>query len=209
MFSKKIGFTNKSLCLVAILFIACVSCKEKSKQADKAINNDYSINLTEQVIGNNWNGDELIAEYLSEAVYDSLKLGKLPFIPPFGEMDFQIGKVFVDTLGYKMLTLRLVSSGEISEYLLTYENGEPIDFLMVAYEDNVEYFSTTKTFLKGDSLLVETITYSGDDTDADKDESEVVTNESELSLSASNNLADTLFSHYLITPDFRFKENKQ
>lgn len=200
MFRKNVGFTYKSLCVVAVLLLSCISCKEKVQQIEETKNNKYSINLEEQLIGNNWNEDnQLTTDYIDEVVYDSLKLGKLPFIPPFGEMDFQIGKVLVDTLDYKMFTLRLISSGEISEYLLTYEKGEPIDFLMVAYEDNVEYFSTTKTFLKGDSLLVETITFLGDDTDA-KDETE---------LYANTNSSDTLFSHYLITPDFRFKENVQ
>lgn len=181
--------------LIAILSLtlAMLSCGGKTKTMDSSANEKEetivvefaNIEFAEMHFGDNWNHLENSEKQLTEEEYNALNLGKLTFIPDFGELQYEIGATLIDEPTRKLLTVKAVSSGEISEYLLGYVNDVITDSLLVAYEDNVEYFSSTSAILEGNKITVTTI---------------------DFDYSGTEEVSDTISTSYIISKELIFDE---
>lgn len=180
-----------SITTVAILF-AIASCGGKVKNTEngqennETANSDFaSIQISETHFDNNWNKLDHSASQLSREEYDALNLGQLSFMSNFEDLQYDKGTILIEDNNRKLLTIKTISSGEIAEYLLGYVNNIVTDSLLVAYEDNVEYFSTTSSVINNDKITVTTINsdYSG-----------------------LEEASDTIVNSYRITPELTFDE---
>lgn len=157
------------------------SCKEKSKQETIILN-------LEKKFTNNWS-DPLYhtQQKINEEEYNDLQLETLKFVPAFANSDFIADTLLLDTLGQKIIALRIINSGEILEYLLTYKDNKLVDNLLVSYEDNVEYYEQISSILKNDSIITSIIRWEDD-------------------FSTSIDQADTVKIRYHLTPTLHFLE---
>lgn len=178
--------------VLSVLLLVITSCGSKTKQnniessidASNAIENT-SVHISEIHFDNNWNKLDNQSAQLSKSEYESLKLADLSFMENFGDLQYEKGETLVDEENRKLLTIKTISSGEISEYLLGYINNSITDSLLVAYEDNVEYYSTTSSVIKDDTITVTTINFDYNGIDE---------------------VADTITNKYRITPHLLFDE---
>lgn len=175
--------------LITFLFLMLITtaCGKKKQQNEEQ---ETPTTVTESQIkdaefDNNWNVAYDENKNISKAQYDSLKLGSLSFIAPYEHLDFQIGKVLLDTDEKKLLSIKAISSGEIAEYLLSYINNNITDSLLIAYEDNVEYYSATSSVINDNKITVTTINWD---------------------YSGAEETADTTITQYTITPELTFEE---
>lgn len=176
------------ICLLAIFLLpSCNGCKRKQtpESDNKEQKTEFSINISNITFGDNWSKLGQENHILSQAEYDSLKLGTLSFIPPYGDLQYELGGVLINEDNKKLLTVKSVASGEISEYLLGYINNNITDSLLVAYEDNVEYYSATSSTIEGNTINVRTINWD---------------------YSGAKEIADTIITEYQITPELTFDE---
>lgn len=175
--------------MVLLCLFTIISCGNKTKNNESNKNLDtiesYSIHIPELHIDNNWNKLDNAETQLTKAEYDDLKLGQLSFMGSFGELQYERGDILIDDNSKKLLTIKAISSGEISEYLLGYIDNMITDSLLVAYEDNVEYFSVTSSIIKADTITVTTINFE---------------------YNGMDEVADTIVSSYRITPELKFDE---
>lgn len=188
---KKILVTSIAILSLTLAMLSCGGkgkTKDNSTDASKgeitAVEFAY-IEFAETHFGDNWNHLENSEKQLTEEEYKSLNLGKLSFIPDFGELQYEIGSTLIDEPTRKLLTVKTVSSGEISEYLLGYVNNTITDSLLVAYEDNVEYFSNTSAVLEGNKITVTTI---------------------DFDYSGTEEVSDTISTSYIISKELIFDE---
>lgn len=183
--------------LILLIGLASLSCNTKTtntnnSSSDSSISRSDSTyeslltNMPEVIFDKVWNDVNNSKKKLSEAQYDSLRLNNLSFLPAFDDLEYQIGQVLVNEKDVKLLTIKAVASGEVSEYLLGYQNNKITDSLLVAYEDAVEYYSRTSSSIKGN--LIESTTINWDYNDQGKE------------------TADTMISYYRITPQLKFEE---
>lgn len=145
----------------------------------------FTVDIKLTKLDNNWNKLDQENNILSLAEYDSLGLGKLSFIGPYGELQYEKGEVLLKSDNKELLTIKTISSGEISEYLLGYVNNQVSDSLLVAYEDNVEYFSKVSSVITKDTITVMAINWD---------------------YSGMKEIVDTIISRYIITPELKFEE---
>ena len=177
------------ICLLAVLLLSsCEGCRKKQSSANGLVEDTPSatapIDIPFSNFDDNWNKlDD--SNVLSEEEYDSLKLGSLSFIGSYGDLQYEIGKRIIDQEDRKLLTIKAIASGEISEYLLGYIDNDITDSLLVAYEDNVEYYSQTSSTISHDTITVVTIDHD---------------------YSGMEDVADTIVSQYIISPELRFEE---
>lgn len=176
------------------LMMTMISCGGKTKTSDNSTNENKentaivefaNIDFSETHFGDNWNHLENSVKQLTKEEYKALNLDKLSFIPDFGELQYEIGSNLIDEPARKLLTVKAVSSGEISEYLLGYVNNTITDSLLVAYEDNVEYFSNTSAVLEGNKITVTTI---------------------DFDYSGTEEVSDTIKTSYIISKELTFDE---
>lgn len=180
-----------SLAVFVIVF-ATTSCGSKTKNTQSNNTNEKSatsensaIQISEIHFDNNWNKLSSIHSQLSEEEYNTLNLGELSFMANYGELQFNIGEMLIDEEHRQLLTIKTISSGEIAEYLLGYLNNTVTDSLLVAYEDNVEYYSITSSVINDDKITVTTINFD---------------------YSGLEGSADTIVNSYRITPELTFDE---
>ena len=157
---------KKNFILLAFLFstLVIISSCGKKKQSENSntaatgtITTNVELNIEHAQFDNNWNVQYDENKNLSKEEFDNMKLGTLSFMPVFGDVDFQIGQILFSTEKEKLLTVKAIASGEISEYLLSYINGNITDSLLVAYEDNVEYYSETSSKIENNRVTVTTV----------------------------------------------------
>lgn len=178
------------ICLLAVLLLpSCNGCKKQTTPStevntDKKAEESSAIEIDETIFDDNWNkiNDKNV---LSKQAYDELKLGTLSFIGSYGDLQYEIGNTLIDQDNKKLLTVKCVASGEISEYLLGYINNNITDSLLIAYEDNVEYFSKTFSVIKHNQITTTTINWD---------------------YAGMEEIADTIISKYIITPELTFEE---
>lgn len=186
---RKILFTTLIFLLITLSFSNC--WKKKTNESNPITQIDSSESLISETeieymdFGDNWNVAYDSKQNLSKEAFDSLKLNSLTFLPPYEDLDFQIGRVILNTDHKKLLSVKAIASGEISEYLLGYMNNSITDSLLIAYEDNVEYYSSTSSIIKGNVVIVTTINH---DYEGVKE------------------ISDTINSRYVITPELKFEE---
>lgn len=183
---KKILFILLIVSSTALIITSC----GKKKQYNESDNVEANATGTDSTIkdaefDDNWNEAYKAKDNLSKQTFDSLKLNTLTFLPPYEDLDFQIGKTLLNTDNKKLLTIKAIASGEISEYLLGYIGGNITDSLLVAYEDNVEYYSATYSTIENNKITVTTVNRSYD---------------------GPEEVADTIVTKYNITPELTFEE---
>ena len=139
---KKTPLSILAICItISIIVVACGKKKTSdSNEKEGSVENTAITEIQNSDFDNNWNIAYDPKINLSKETFDSLRLNTLTFLPPFEDLDFQIGKIILDTENKKLLSIKAIASGEISEYLLGYIDNNITDSLLIAYEDNVEYF---------------------------------------------------------------------
>lgn len=186
---KRILVTSSIFLSIVLIAFSCGGGKTKDGSADSndgAVTTEYAnIDFSEKHFGDNWNQLERTQTMLTKEQYDALNLGALSFIPEFGELQYEIGSTLIDEPTRKLLTIKTIASGEISEYLLGYINNIVTDSLLISYEDNVEYFSETSSVINGNKITVTTI---------------------DFDYSGEAEIADTIRTSYIISKELTFDE---
>lgn len=152
--------TNYSFfyCVLFILFLGFFChCKKENRELTLKIDKEFR---------DKWNSlADLSENRIDRYTYDSLNLSKLNFIPSYNSADFVYDVLLNnDSTHLKVATITIINSGEILEYLISYQNNELVDTLMVYYEDNVEYNQQMYSNLSKDTIFRTCIT-AGDDSD--------------------------------------------
>lgn len=125
---------------------------------------------------------------MSQQEYDSLQINSIEDLNGYDSQDLSMGHVLFDSEDGKIITIRIITEGELTEYLLSYDrHGGLIDKLLVAYEDLVENYSQISSSIKSDTIKIQTINYTYDDSSDEEKE-----------------IADTVVSNYQITPELKF-----
>lgn len=174
----------------AISSIIFVSCNNKSKESDtKNSSSVNSIIIEDSLLGQNLDKMNLDSiKRLTQAEYDSLHLAQIKSLSDYGPNDLTMGRFLFEGENGKLLTIKIITEGEITEYLLSYDTkGKLVDSLIVAYEDMVEYYTQVSSSIKQNEILVQTINFSYDGIDGNEEEK-----------------ADTSLTKYQITPELRF-----
>lgn len=128
---------------------------------------------------------------LSQAEYDSLQLKSIEDLTGYDSQDLSMGHILFDSEDGRIITIRIITEGELTEYLLSYDkDGNLTDKLLVAYEDLVEYYSQVSTKIKSNQITIQTVNYIYNEED------------SEDTIST-----DTIIASYQITPDLKFISN--
>lgn len=184
---KKTLFNLLAICItISIVAVACGKKKiNDSNEEESSVEKTVITEIQNSDFNDNWNIAYDAKKNLSKETFDSLKLNTLTFLPPYEDLDFQIGKIILDTEHKKLLSVKAIASGEISEYLLGYIDNNITDSLLIAYEDNVEYYSTTASTIKDSKITVTTINSNYD---------------------GPQETADTIITIYNITPNLTFDE---
>lgn len=184
---RTIDTMKKILTILAVLlFVTSCGKKNNSENTDTNTTTDATeFHVADVKFDNNWNMPFDITKNLDKQTYDSLKLGKLSFMSEYGTLDYQIGDILFNVGNKKLLSVKAIASGEIAEYLLGYVNDNITDSLLVAYEDNVEYYSTTYSTVRDNTIITTTI---------------------DLNNEGTKEISDTTIVRYHITPEMTFEE---
>ncbi len=125
---------------------------------------------------------------LSQKEYDSLQIKSIEDLDGYDSQDLSMGHILFDSEDGKIITIRIITEGELTEYLLSYDrHGSLTDKLLVAYEDLVENYSQISSNIKSDTITIRTVNYSYDEKNGEETE-----------------IADTIVSNYQITPELKF-----
>jgi len=173
-----------------ILLVIFLSCQNKQKEIEPPARLDsLHIRLEETTLSNKAESIDLMTiSRLSQSRYDSLQLAKVKELEGYDIADLTMGKILLSNDNGKMLTVQVITDGEITELLLSYDkDGNLVDNLIVAYEDMVEYYSQITSSINSDSITVQTINYIYSDSEDNTQET-----------------SDTIITKYKITPEFRF-----
>ncbi len=177
---------KKTYLFSLILTFAFLSCQNKQ------VNNQLSslnMELSEALLGDNFeNIDFETIPRLTMAQYDSLQLKKVSGLQGYDTTYLSMGNTIFSNENGKILTIQVITGGEITEYLLSYgKDGILIDNLLVAYEDMVEYYSQVTSKINSNNIIVQTINFNYNDSE----DSPIET-------------SDTIIEKYKITPEFKF-----
>jgi hypothetical protein len=125
---------------------------------------------------------------LTQKEYNDLQLFNVKGLGGYGISDLSMGHILFSNENGRILTIHVITDGEITEYLLSYDkNGVLQDNLLVAYEDMVEYYSEISSKINSKEIVVQTVSFTyGNDEDELFEKS------------------DTAFVKYQITPEFKF-----
>ena len=125
---------------------------------------------------------------LSQQEYDSLQLKSIEDLDGYDSQDLSMGHILFDGEDGKIITIRIITEGELTEYLLSYDrHGSLTDKLLVAYEDLVENYSQISSNIKSDTITIQTLNYMYDEINGEEIET-----------------CDTVFASYQITPELKF-----
>jgi len=155
---KKI-FLSSLIVPVALL----VSCGNKSTIDQSSIKN-LDVVFDEIALSNKLNSIDLTkVARLSQMQYDSLQLVHVEGLQGYDINDLTMGNVLFENQNGKILTIRVITDGEVTEYLLSYDKeGCLQDNLLVAYEDMVEYYSEVTSRINSNKIMVQTVNFSYD-----------------------------------------------
>lgn len=172
----------------AVIFISC-----QNKQASSfAFNNQLdsiSISLNDTTLSNNFGSiDFEKLPRLTMVEYNNLHLDKIAGLQGYDTTYLSMGRTLLLNDDGKIITVQVITDGEISEYLISYDkSGNLIDNLIVTYEDMVEYYSRISTQISSNQITVQTINF----TYSDKENKPIET-------------SDTSIIKYQITPELKF-----
>lgn len=173
-----------------ILITSLVSCQNKQPEFQQQAQLDtLNIELSEMLLSSKADSIDLTKiKRLTQKEYNDLQLFNVKGLGGYGVSDLCMGHTLFSNENGKILTVHVVTDGEITEYLLSYDkSGTLQDNLLVAYEDMVEYYSEISSRIKSKEIVVQTVNFTyGNEED-------------ELS-----EKSDTAFVKYQITPEFKF-----
>lgn len=174
-------------CLMALSYVF-FSCGNKQVNEQPSRIKDLNIELDKIALSNKLNTIDLTKiERLSKIQYDSLQLSKVEGLQGYDLADLTMGRVLLANENGKILTILVITDGEVTEYLLSYDNsGNLLGNLLVAYEDMVEYYSEVTSCINSNKIMVQTVNFTYGD------ESGNVVEKS-----------DTAVTNYQITADLR------
>ena len=136
--------------------------KEQESQVKK-----LNVELSELALSSKLNTIDLTkVERLTQIQYDSLQLAKVEGLEGYDIADLTMGRVLLSNENGKIMTIQVVTDGEITEYLLSYnKEGDLLGNLLVAYEDMVEYYSEVTSRINSNKIIVQTVNFTyGDET---------------------------------------------
>ena len=185
---------KKIILFCITLTVVFISCQNKQSNSF-AFNNQLdsiNISLNDSTLSNNFgNIDFERLPRLTMAEYNNLQLDKVTGLQGYDTTYLSMGRTLLLNDDGKIITIQVITDGEISEYLISYDkNGNLMDNLIVAYEDMVEYYSRISTQINSNQITVQTINFSYSDGEDNPVES-----------------SDTAITKYQITPEFKFISN--
>lgn len=178
----------KKIYLFSIIFtIILFSCQNKQGQQSRL--ESLHIELEKTTLSNKADDIDLMKiSRLTQVQYDSLQLDKVKELQGYDISDLTMGEILLNNDFGKMLTVQIITDGEITELLLSYDkDGNLVDNLIVAYEDLVEYYKEVSSSINSDKITVQTINYNYFDVGNNTIET-----------------ADTIVTNYEITPELKF-----
>ena len=99
-----------------------------------------------------------------------------------------MGRILLSNETGRIITIQVISDGEIMEYLVSYNSsGQLVDNMLVAYEDMVEYYSEVSSTIQSNNIIVQTVNFTYTDEQGDPIED-----------------SDTTVAKYQISPEFKF-----
>lgn len=178
-----------SLILFFILSLSACNSKSKKEADVSTLSLPDKIVLQDSTLGKYFDViDFNKLKRLSQAEYDSLHLVQINSLSGYGLEDLTMGQILFNGVNGKLLTLHVITEGEITEYLLSYDpKGNLVDSLIVAYEDMVDYYTEVSTLIKKNEILVQTVNFTYDGKDGNEETA-----------------SDTSMTKYQITPSLRF-----
>lgn len=186
-------FVNRHIVILGFILMSVlglISCESKSNKVAEVSPQSIpdEIILEDSTLGQYFDKiDFTKLKRLTQAQYDSLQLKQINSLSDYGLEDLSMGKTLFEGGSGKLLTLQVITEGEITEYLLSYDTkGNLVDSLVVAYEDMVEYYTQISSLIKKNQILVQTINFTYDGNNGNEEES------------------DTTIAKYQITPELRF-----
>jgi len=173
-----------------ILLITLVSCQNRQPESPKqarldTLNAEFSEILLSSIADSI---DLTNISRLTQKEYNDLQLFNVKGLGGYEISDLCMGRTLFSNENGKILTVHVVTDGEITEFLLSYDkSGNLQDNLLVAYEDMVEYYSEISSKINSKEIVVQTVNFTYGDEDDELSEK-----------------SDTAFVKYQITPEFKF-----
>lgn len=173
--------------ILTIILFSCQNKQEKQGQISSLESLDAKIEET--TLSNKVEDIDLMKiSRLTQSQYDSLQLSKVKELQGYDIADLTMGRILLNNDFGKMVTVQIITDGEITELLLSYDkNGNLVDNLIVAYEDLVEYYKEVTSSINSNKITVQTINFNYYDVGSNTIET-----------------ADTIRTNYQITPELRF-----
>lgn len=170
---------------IIALLVSVVSCQSK-QSADKL--DGMNFNLSDSTHYDESGSLAVNPDRMTQALYDSLQLAEISDLQGYEPGDLSMGRVLLENEYGKIITIHIITEGEITEYLLSYDaNNQLTDNLLVAYEDMVEYYSAVSSKINDNKIVVQTINYTYGGSDGNSKET-----------------SDTSFVNYQITNELKF-----
>lgn len=178
--------------LGSIIFLLFGACQKRQEKEPENIDNNISalkVELSETKLSCKADSLDLMkVPRLSQKEYDQLQLFDVKDLEGYTIEDLSNGRILIDNEYGKILTIQIITDGEITEYLLSYDkDGKLQDNLMVAYEDMVEYYTQVSSVINSNQIFVQTVNFTYDGEDGNATES-----------------SDTTVVKYKISPEYKF-----
>ncbi|MDR0824030.1 MAG: hypothetical protein LBN74_02980 [Prevotella sp.] len=170
-----------------ILFTTFISCQNKQGGNLQTQLDSLNVELTEITLSDKGDSIDMTSvPRLTQKEYDDLQLSKVKGLEGYNLWDLSMGQVLLDSADGMILTIQIITDGEITEYLLSYDKERNlVDNLIVAYEDMVEYYSEVSSKISSNKITVQTVNFTYGDDDQDE-------------------ISDTIVAKYRITPELKF-----
>lgn len=185
---KKICFFSS---IFIIIFISCQLKHENNivRSTVPAHLNDLDVVIIDTALGNDFeNIDFDNLPRMTKALYDSLQISKIAYLQNYDTSYLSMGRILLSNENGRIITIQVISDGEIMEYLVSYNSsGQLVDKMLVAYEDMVEYYSEVSSTIQSNNITVQTVNFTYTDEHGNQTE-----------------LSDTTLTKYQITPEFKF-----
>lgn len=174
-----------SFILLSVLLFSCGNKQVKDAQPQLS---SLNIELQETALSTKLKDIDLTRlPRLTPEEYDRMQLARVKNLEGYDLSDLTMGEILFANEQGKILTIKVITDGEITEYLLSYDkNGNLLDNLLVAYEDMVEYYSEVSSKINSNKIIVQTVNFTYGDEDGSNAEK-----------------SDTAFTNYQITPELR------